>query len=182
MSLLGQLKGHVARFDARVDRYVDGLRSRPGLDRVMYLASELGDHSLVWHLLGTAQALRPGRRPESAVRAAVILGVESALVNGVVKSAFRRGRPVWESEEPRPFRLRTPRTSSFPSGHASSALTAAGILAPGDPLAPVYYAVAGLVGSSRVYVKIHHASDVVAGALLGVALARAANRLWPPIR
>jgi membrane-associated phospholipid phosphatase len=34
-----------------------------------------------------------------------------------------------------------------------------------------------------VYVKIHHPSDVVAGALLGVVLARIARRAWrfPPV-
>jgi len=35
------------------------------------------------------------------------------------------------------------------------------------------------VASSRVYVKIHHPSDVVAGAVLGVALAQVAKRVWP---
>ena len=37
----------------------------------------------------------------------------------------------------------------------------------------------GAVASSRVYVKIHHPSDVIAGAILGVALARVARRVWP---
>jgi membrane-associated phospholipid phosphatase len=35
------------------------------------------------------------------------------------------------------------------------------------------------VASSRVYVKIHHPSDVIAGALVGFALARLARRAWP---
>jgi membrane-associated phospholipid phosphatase len=106
-----------------------------------------------------------------------VLGAESALVNGPVKSLFRRHRPAWEQERPR--RLRRPRTSSFPSGHASAAFTAAGVLSQGDPLWPLYYALAGVVASSRVYVKIHHPSDVVAGALLGVVLARLVRRAWP---
>ena len=42
-----------------------------------------------------------------------------------------------------------------------------------------YYAVIAVVASSRVYVKIHHPSDVVAGALLGVALSRLVRRAWP---
>ena len=50
---------------------------------------------------------------------------------------------------------------------------------------PIYYAVAGIVASSRVHVRMHHASDVVAGAALGAALgelARAAVPLLPPKR
>lgn len=144
----------------------------------MYAASELGDWSLIWHLIGVGQALLPGRDPMSAVRLSAILGIESILVNGVIKSFFRRTRPVWVGDADRPHKLRTPRSSSFPSGHASSAFTAAGVLSVGDPLWPVYYAVAVVVASSRVYVRIHHPSDVVAGALLGVGLAGLANRVW----
>jgi undecaprenyl-diphosphatase len=179
VTLLDQAKAQVIAFDEAVDQRVDELRGNPTLDRFMYAVSELGDWSLVWHLLAAAQAARPGRDPASAARVSAILGAESLLVNGVVKSAFRRVRPVWEDERPRPHRLRTPRSSSFPSGHASAAFTAAGVLSEDDPLRPLYYAVAVVVASSRVYVRIHHASDVVAGAALGAGLAAVARRVWP---
>lgn len=167
----------VAAFDTAIDVRVDRFRGHPHVDRLMYAASELGDFSLIWHLLSTSRAMGPDRRPIHAARVAAILGVESALVNGPVKSMFRRHRPAWEQERPR--RLRRPRTSSFPSGHASAAMTAAGVLAQNDPLWPLYYAVGAVVASSRVYVKIHHPSDVVAGALVGLVLARLARRVWP---
>jgi membrane-associated phospholipid phosphatase len=167
----------VARFDTAIDTRVDDFRGHPRVDRLMYAASELGDFSLIWHLLSASRAMGSDRGPVHAVRVAAVLGAESALVNGPVKRVFRRHRPAWEQERPR--RLRRPRTSSFPSGHASAAMTAAGVLAENDPLWPLYYAVGAVVASSRVYVKIHHPSDVVAGALLGVVLARVARRVWP---
>ena len=160
----------IARFDTAIDTRVDRMRGHPHLDRLMYTASELGDFSLIWHLTSATRALGPDRRLVHAVRVAAVLGVESALVNGPVKRLFRRHRPAWEQE--RPHKLRRPRTSSFPSGHASAAMTAAGLLAQNDPLGPLYYAVGAVVASSRVYVKIHHPSDVVAGAVLGIVLAR----------
>ena len=177
--LVTRVKALVVRFDDAVDARVDDLRGHRTLDRVMYVASEVGDWSLVWHLVGAAQAALPGRDPGSAVRLSAILGAESLLVNGGVKQLFRRHRPVWESERPRPHRLRTPRSSSFPSGHASSSFTAAGVLSQSDPLWPLYYGLAVVVASSRVYVKIHHASDVIAGAALGAVLAAFARRAWP---
>lgn len=177
---LTRVKEAVNGFDVAVDRRVDRLRGHKTLDRVMYGASELGDWSLIWHLIGASQALLPGRDPMTAVRLSAILGVESLLVNGGIKSMFRRARPIWDDEgAPRPHNLRTPLSSSFPSGHASAAFTAAVVLGHGDPLWPVYYGVAGVVASSRVYVKIHHASDVAAGALLGVLLGATARHLWP---
>ncbi len=37
--------------------------------------------------------------------------------------------------------------------------------------APLWISVAAIVGLSRAYVRIHHPSDVVGGALVGLALA-----------
>jgi undecaprenyl-diphosphatase len=167
----------IAAFDTAIDTRVDRFRGHPHIDRLMYAASELGDFSLIWHLVSATRALAPDRRLAHAVRVAALLGVESGLVNGPVKSLFRRHRPAWEQERPR--RLRRPRTTSFPSGHASAAFTAAGVLAQNDPLAPLYYAIGAVMAGSRVYVKIHHPSDVVAGALVGIVLARVARKVWP---
>lgn len=167
----------IALFDAAVDARVAPLRGNPGLDRVMYTASELGNFSLLWHLVNTTRAVAPDRRIAHALRVASVLGLESVLVNGPVKNLFRRHRPVWEHE--RPLRLRVPRTSSFPSGHASAAGAAVGMLAERDGAWPVYAGLGAVVAASRVYVGVHHASDVVAGALFGYALARTARRLWP---
>ena len=174
--LLTRAKQLIVDFDEAVDQRVDRVRGHRTLDRVMYGATELGDWSLLWHLVGMGQALLPGRDPMSAVRLSAILGAESLLVNGGVKGLFRRHRPVWEEDRPRPHRIRQPATSSFPSGHASAAFTAAGVLSRGDPLWPLYYGVAALVSSSRVYVKMHHASDVIAGAAIGVGVAAVARR------
>jgi len=160
-----------------VERRIDRLRGHPTLDRVMYAASELGDFSLIWHAVSVGRALAPDRRPIHAVRVATILGAESLLVNQGVKRLVGRHRPPWEQE--RPLNLRRPTTSSFPSGHASSAATAIEILAQNDPLWPLYVAVGAVVATSRVYVKVHHPSDVVAGALLGIGIAAVARRVWP---
>lgn len=143
----------------------------------MYAASDLGDFSLLWHLLGAARGLRSDRHATEAVRLSVILGAESMLVNGVVKSFFNRTRPDWHQQ--RPHFLRQPRSSSFPSGHASSGFTAATLLGERSRSWPLYVAVAALVASSRVYVRIHHASDVVGGVVAGVVVGRVARRVWP---
>ena len=176
---LAGLRGRIADLDGRADAAFDRLRGNRVADRVLYGASALGDHSLIWFIVGAARALGSARRRRSAVRMAAALGVESVLVNVVVKSFFRRQRPVWESVAPRPHRLRRPRSSSFPSGHASAAFTAATLLAEDSPMAPLYYGAAAFVALSRTYVKIHHASDVVAGAATGLVLGRIARKIWP---
>ena len=154
------------------------LRGRALFDRLFYTASELGDFSLIWHLAGTTQGLVSRRGPVAAVRLSAALAVESAVVNGALKSLVRRERPAGDHAE-RPHRLRQPRTTSFPSGHASSAFMAASLLGEGSRLAPIAYAAAAVVATSRVHVRIHHASDVVAGAAIGLALGSLARRVWP---
>jgi undecaprenyl-diphosphatase len=167
----------VTAFDQAADIALGRLRGREVADRAFYAASELGDYSLLWHIVGTARGLRSDRDTAEAVRLSGILIVESVLVNGVIKQAFRRTRPVWE--QPRAYTIRRPRSSSFPSGHASAAFTAATILGERSRVWPLWYAGAALVASSRAYVRIHHASDVVAGVATGLVLGRAARRAWP---
>jgi undecaprenyl-diphosphatase len=171
------IRQRVRAFDDRVDELVDEVHGHPVVDRLMYGASELGDFSLLWHMFGLARGLTSDERANDAIRLSVILAGESLLVNGVIKSFFRRKRPDWN--QPRAFRIRRPRSSSFPSGHASAAFTAATVLSQGDPWWPLYYAAAAVVASSRTYVKIHHASDVVAGAVTGLIIGRVARKAWP---
>ena len=144
---------------------------------MFYAASELGDHSLLWHLLATGRAAASLRAEPAALRVVVALAVESGLVNGVVKSLFNRSRPIATSE--RPLRLRIPRTSSFPSGHASSATMAALLLADKSRFGPLYGAAAALVATSRIHVRIHHASDIAGGVAVGAVLAGVVKRLAP---
>jgi len=167
----------VARFDLWADGALDRLRGRPAADRLFYGVSALADHSLAWLILGALRGLRSEHDWGAAVRAGAGVFVESAVVNLGIKSLFRRTRPPWEVE--RPLHLRRPRTSSFPSGHATSAFCSAALLADDDPLWPAYYVLAVLIAGSRVYVRVHHASDVVAGVAIGAALGRIGRALAP---
>ena len=167
----------MARFDLAADRAFDHLRGNAVADRVFYAASELGDFGLVWVLLGTLKGLRKGDDLATALKMTTAMGAESVLVNGVIKSFFRRTRPPWEVD--RPLRVRRPLTSSFPSGHATSAVSAAMMLSEEDELWPLYVVVAAIVATSRIHVRIHHASDVAAGVVLGVGLGLIGRRLLP---
>jgi undecaprenyl-diphosphatase len=155
----------IAAFDAAADRIAAQVRS-PTLDKIMYRLSSAADHSLLWHAIGVARALARNDDLAGAARLSAALGVESAVTNGAVKSLFKRVRPVEYAELEFLHGLRRPVTSSFPSGHAAAGFCAATLLGPN----PAWYALAATVASSRVYVRLHHASDVVAGAALGLAL------------
>jgi undecaprenyl-diphosphatase len=169
-----------ARVDEAVDEWFEAhLRGRRYADLVMYSASAAGDHGVIWLALAGLQAARrregDWRRP--LFRAVAGLAFESALVNGPVKWMFRRTRPL--QDLPRPRHLRQPRTSSFPSGHATAAFFGAALLRDDDPMWPLYYAAALIIAASRVHVRIHHASDVIGGIAFGVVLGEVVRKMFP---
>ncbi|MGH9297650.1 MAG: phosphatase PAP2 family protein, partial [Acidimicrobiales bacterium] len=67
----------------------------------------------------------------------------------------------------------------FPSGHATAAFCGAVLLSDQDDLAPLYFAVAAVIAASRLHTKIHHASDVVGGVVIGACLGFIGRRLAP---
>jgi undecaprenyl-diphosphatase len=146
------MPGAAARFDAAVDDAVESIRN-PALDQVFYALSAAADHSKLWH------------------------GVAWTRVG--IKSLVGRVRPERPAGDgPLPYNMRVPITSSFPSGHATAAFTAAVFLSDdGAALAPLWFGLAGVVAFSRVYVRMHHASDVVAGAALGIVMGRTLHRM-----
>lgn len=165
---------HVHHFDERADAALERVRGRSRVvDRVFLTASELGDFSLIWQLVNLARGLITRHWGETLLFAG-LLGAESLVVNQGIKRLFRRIRPT-ETGDPR-YQVRRPRTSSFPSGHASSAFYAASILTAwsGWVSLPAWFALAVVVAVSRAFVRIHHASDVVGGAIVGLGLAQVA--------
>lgn len=109
------------------------------------------------------------------------LGVAVLLANAlshvavqILKRAVARPRPCDASGRPLAL-VALPDPFSFPSGHAAAATAVAATVALHAPLlAPVLLPLAALVAASRVTLRMHHVSDVVAGAALGLAGALAA--------
>jgi undecaprenyl-diphosphatase len=160
----------VDRLDALTDDLLEALRGHPLADKVMLAASHAGDWSAIWHVCSLARAIAR-RRPDQAIALAALIGAESLIVNQGVKRLFRRERPTTSGDER--FLVRQPSTSAFPSGHASAAAFAAAALITWDGRrwAPFWLALAATVGASRAYVRIHHSSDVLGGAVTGLVLA-----------
>lgn len=167
----------VAAFDAAIDELLERFRGDPVLDRIMTTATRAGEFSIIWHGASVVRgAIR--RRPAQVVALAVAIAAESLLVNQVLKRMFRRERPTSSGDER--FDLRTPLTTSFPSGHASAATFAAVCLIgwDGRRWAVVWIPLATAVAVSRPYVRIHHASDVVGGVVVGGLLGLIARRVF----
>jgi len=157
----------VTRFDEAGDRVLEPLRNVRVLSAAFGAASTVGDFSIIWHVIGFLRAIGSARRLHEALFLSCALGVESLVVNQGVKRIFKRERPTTSGDDR--FDIRTPSTSSFPSGHASSATCAAILLVwfVGMPLGLLFVVLALVVALSRVVVRIHHLSDIIGGIVIG---------------
>jgi len=87
----------------------------------------------------------------------------------VLKRTVARPRPCDATGHPLAL-VDLPDPFSFPSGHAAAASAIGTTLVLSEPfLALLVVPLAVVVSASRVRLRVHHISDVVAGAALGVA-------------
>jgi len=153
--------------DERLVRLARTVGHTPRRDRVVARFSLLGEHSAVWLGIGVAGAALDPPRRGGWWRAVRVVGATYAL-NTAIKPIVGRRRP---SMPDLPALTGTPTGLSFPSAHASTSF--AGALAysrVGLPAVPLY-ALASALALSRLYLGVHYPSDVLAGAILGTAVA-----------
>jgi decaprenylphosphoryl-5-phosphoribose phosphatase len=142
-------------------------------ERAVSSYSRAGEHAACWIALGLSGAMLtadPERRQRWLRGAGVVVAAYGA--NQAIKFAVRRPRPELPGLPPLSA---TVTRLSFPSAHATTSFAAARAyrgLAPG----PGLFAPAAAFALSRPYLGVHYPSDVLAGALLGTAIAGA----WPP--
>jgi membrane-associated phospholipid phosphatase len=141
----------------------------PGADLTIGAVTDLGS---VYGLAGIATTLWLGGRRRPAVDAA-LAGSLAWVVAQSLKPTLHRPRPYQVDAAAR--LVAVPAGSSWPSGHSAVAAATATSLSP--HLGPVPRLVsAGFVGTvalSRLYVGVHHLTDVVAGVAAGHLCARA---------
>ena len=105
-----------------------------------------------------------------------------SFVNALLKYAVQRDRPPTIILDPEPL-MEVPTTSSFPSGHTSTGFACAYVISRVAPRLTVFvYVLAALIGFSRIYVGVHYPLDVLAGAVLGVVVAKALLMLLEALR
>lgn len=171
----GALGPTVERFDQAADELLERVRGNAVADKVFTTASHVAEFSLIWHTISlTRGAIR--REPRQVVALAIGIGLESLIVNQGIKRLFKRTRPTSSGDER--LQVRAPVTSSFPSGHASAAAFASAVMSDRDGplLSTAWYGAGSIVALSRAYVRIHHASDVVGGLVVGRILGVVARR------
>jgi diacylglycerol kinase family enzyme/membrane-associated phospholipid phosphatase len=173
----------LARADERLFGQLVGRRSAVA-DYALAELSRAANGAGLW--LGIAaglSALGGHRERRAAARGVVAIGLASAVANGPLKHTWRRRRPTVALQLPPRGLLATPRSHSFPSGHAASAsafATAASAELPRVAALPLS-ALALAVAYSRVHTGVHYPGDVLGGAVVGVAAGLVSGRVLDAI-
>ncbi len=156
----------MSTLDEAVDAAFDPLRGRPEIDRAAALVSNLADYGFIWVLLAGLKARRRGPDRRRAIVALAAAGFSSLLVSRVVKAAVERQRP----EDHLDVGVRTPTSSSFPSGHTLAAFCTAFVLGDSQAGTTANVGFATAVAVSRIHLRAHHPTDVIGGAAIGSVL------------
>ena len=139
----------------------------PRSERAVAGFSQLGEHAGVWLAIGAVGwSVDGARRPRWRRASAAVLATYG--LNTALKVLVRRRRPELPGLPPL---IATPTALSFPSAHTATSFAGALAYARlGVPAAPLY-ALATAMSLSRLYLGVHYPSDVLAGAVLGTAVA-----------
>lgn len=166
--------GLIRMVDDRVDGWFEPLRGKPAVDGIAKVVTGLGDQGIMWAATTVWRARHTGPERAQAVRALTVAGIESTIVNRALKVVVGRSRPDPDGLELTAggVPVREPTSSSFPSGHTLAAFCAATVMSRrGDRSGnALLFTAASLVGLSRLHLRAHHASDVLGGAAIGMAI------------
>ncbi len=146
------------------------------LDAVLPVLSRLGNGGLLWIALSVILLLLPRTRRVGAAMA-LSLALEALCCNVILKPLVARARPFTLRPDVA-LLIPPPGDFSFPSGHTGSAAAAVTTLYAARQRGRLVFLLTALgIAFSRLYLYVHYPTDVLAGALIGIACGILAWRL-----
>ncbi len=142
------------------------------LDHIMVFFTRLGNSGIIWAIIATLLLIRKSNRIIS-LKIFFALVLSAIMGELIIKYTVGRARPS-ENISKDDLLIRKPKTYSFPSGHTSSSFSSALVISMAFPQPIIIgsvFILASIIAFSRIYLKVHYPTDVLAGIVLGFVIA-----------
>lgn len=163
----------IEQFDIMIMEWINQFHN-PILDGLMILFSYVGNLGIVWLVISLLLMIY--RQKKAALGTVLAIAISALLSELIFKNLINRPRPFVENEHLVPL-VHKPTSSSFPSSHTTSSFAAASFLFKRDIKKWLMLVLAFLISFSRIYVNVHHPSDVIVGMILGIVMGIGVDRL-----
>lgn len=152
----------------------------PILDKIMVAITMLGDIGIFWIILAIVlMCKRKTRKCGILMITSMVVGL--IIGNVILKNVIARSRPCWIDQNI-PLLIDNLKDYSFPSGHTLiSFISATMVFLHNKKWGAVTLIIAALISFSRLYLFVHFPTDVLGGALLGIAIALSVYNIWNKI-
>ena len=141
----------------------------PTLNTIMKLASFSANVGIIWWLVCLPFLINREWR-SIGLNFVISLCFAHVMGEGLIKHLVKRVRPCHGLDDDEQI-INRPRFYSFPSGHTTASFAMVGVaIYRGLPIyvvLPILIA-ALLISFSRIYLRVHYLSDVLAGVVLGL--------------
>ncbi len=165
----------ITQIDFAILNFIQNNIANPINDAIMRFITHLGDAGAIWIFI-TIGLLVFKKTRKAGLCLGVSLLATAIIGNVVLKNIFARTRPFIEANFD--IIINPPAGYSFPSGHTSSSFAAAtAISLQCKKWAIPVFLLAALISFSRMYLYVHYPSDVIAGAILGIAVSILTHKL-----
>lgn len=167
---------NIKAIDEKILTNISKIR-RPFLDKIMVILSRSGNTGTIWIFISLLVYILSNNL-KNALKIALALFVTGFLGEIVIKTLVGRVRPSKAISQDQ-LLIKKPKTYSFPSGHTSSSFAAALTISFEYPqLAVPAFLLASSIAFSRLYLRVHYPSDVLAGIVLGLICSSSINFLF----
>lgn len=168
------------KMDAFVFRKISKLHNRTN-NRIMAVITAMGTGGLIWFILCIPLLLTKNNL-DAAINIGLGLLVAWLVGEVTMKRIVGRVRPIEQLPEEEHI-IKRPKHSSFPSGHTASSFSVLAVVIVRCNLflvIPVAI-MACLIAFSRLYLRVHYLTDVLAGIVVGIVCGFAAVGLFDSI-
>ena len=164
-------------FEIHILKFVQEFISCDFLDFVMKLISRLGDKGAIWIVCALVLCMFKKTR-KAGIISAISLVFCLLIGNMILKPLFGRIRP-YDFDTTLNIIIPHLKDASFPSGHTMAAFAFCHSTANIHKKYRVpLYALAALMGLSRIYLCVHFPTDVIFGAFFGICFAIGAKKVY----